>query len=89
MALTSIDYGQAPEANLSWLSDPDDLPVVQTALAAGADTLVSDNASDFPLSEERNGILFLSTVDFLAAVYRKHPDAEAAIRIYVTGERGE
>jgi len=41
--LKSVDYGQVPPANVDWLQDRDDRPVIQTALAAQADTLVTDN----------------------------------------------
>ncbi len=81
--LISVDYHTAPEADLSWLPDPDDLPVMQTALAARADTLVTENRHDFPLGEKRNGVLLLSSTDFLAALYQKYPHAEAATAAYL------
>jgi hypothetical protein len=56
---------------------------MRTALAAQADTLVTDNSRDFPLGETRNGVLILGAEAFLAAVYTKFPDAEAAIRQYL------
>jgi hypothetical protein len=59
--LRSVDPERAPVADLSWLTDPDDVPVMKTALAARADTLVTDNARDFPLGGVRNGVLILGT----------------------------
>lgn len=76
-------------ADLSWLRDADDWPIMHSALAARADTLVTDNAKDFPLGEERNGVNFLSTSAFLRALYNKHPEAEALIAGYVLPSRKE
>lgn len=46
--LTSVDYREAPaDADLSWLTDPDDEAVMQTALAGGAEILVT-NDRHFP-----------------------------------------
>ncbi|MBI4493446.1 MAG: hypothetical protein HY690_11715 [Chloroflexi bacterium] len=81
--LRSVDYGAAPAADLSWLTDRDDWPVMQTALAAGAGVLVTDNSTDFPIGEERNGVFFLDSRAFLAALYRRFPDADAAVREYL------
>ena len=78
--LRSVDYHDAAQADLSWLTGPDDWPVMQTALAAGADTLVTDNSTDFPLGQERNGILILGAAAFIAAIYDRFPDAEISVR---------
>ena len=32
--LRSVDYTRAPAVDLSWLADPDDRPIIQTALVA-------------------------------------------------------
>ncbi len=82
-ALRSVDYRQVPLEDLDWLEDPDDWPVMQTARAARADTLVTDNSTDFPPGERRNGILILGSSKFLAAVYTRFPDSEAVIREYL------
>ena len=66
-----------------WIADPDDWPVMQTALAAGATVLMTDNAADFPLGETRCGIVILGSVPFLARLYGQFPDAEAAIDEYL------
>ena len=81
--LRTVDYADAPSADLSWLRDRDDWPVMQTALAGNAHTLVTENATDFPLGEERNGIRLLDASAFLAALYDKFPDAEASVREYL------
>ncbi|MBI4495297.1 MAG: hypothetical protein HY690_21185 [Chloroflexi bacterium] len=82
--LTLVDYLSAAGADLVWLSDDDDRPIVQTAIAAGVPgTLVTDNRRDFPLGEVRNGILILSSAPFLEALYRAYPEAPAAIAAYL------
>ena len=50
--LRSVDYTRAPAVDLSWLADPDDHPIVQTALVARAHVLVTDDG-DFPQGERR------------------------------------
>lgn len=45
---------------------------MQTALAGGTDTLVTDNTTDFPSGEERRGILFLDSASFLAFLYASY-----------------
>jgi predicted nucleic acid-binding protein len=81
--LVSVDYTNAPIHDLAWLHDRDDWPVMQTALAAKADTLVTDNATDFPLDDVRNGIRIVGSSTFLAALYHRFPDAEATIREFL------
>ena len=79
-SLRSVDYEEAPSADLSWLRDPDDRPVMQTALAAGADVLVTENSNDFPLGERRNGVLILGSEAFLSAFYAAVPAARLPIQ---------
>lgn len=83
--LTSVDYRKAPPADLSWLTDPDDVPVVQTALAAGAEMLVTANKRDFPWGERRNGILFLGTEAFLDWLYESSPGTREVIEELLEG----
>lgn len=60
--LTLVDYLSATDAELGWLRDEDDRPIVQTAIAAGTPgTLVTDNRRDFPLGEIRNGIMIIDS----------------------------
>ena len=81
--LDSVDYHAAPQADLSWLSDLDDRPIMATALAAHADALVTENVHDFPLGEERNGVLLLNSGAFLTMLYQVRPEAEGALRDYL------
>jgi hypothetical protein len=81
--LRSVDYRDAPSLDLSWLSDPDDVPVVQTALAARAELLVTQNKRDFPWGERRSGVLFMSAEDFLDLLYRTFPSSEETISALV------
>jgi len=78
-----VNHTDAPPADLSWLRDRDDWPLMQTALAAGADTLVTDDAADFPLGEERNGIFILNSEAFLQALYVKFPGGAMATEEYL------
>jgi hypothetical protein len=78
-----VDYGDVPTHDLGWLQDPDDWPVMQTALAATSDVLVTDNSADFPLGEVRNGIIILGSRTFLASLFERHPDAEANVRAFL------
>ncbi len=84
--LISVDYHTAHSADLSWLTDPDDHPIMQTVLATGAGVLVTDNSGDFPGGETRNGILLLGSDLFLPKLYGAVPEAKQAVREYL--ERG-
>lgn len=87
--LTLVDYFAARDADLDWLRDEDDLPIMRTAIAAGVPgTLVTDNRRDFPLGEVRDGVLILGSASFLDALYQTHPDAPAAIAAYLGRNRG-
>lgn len=80
----SVDYENIGTDELGWLRDRDDWPIMQTALAAHADILVTDDATDFPLGEIRNGILILGSPVFLQRLYDQVPEAEANIRALVS-----
>ncbi len=77
--LEAVDYGRAPEADLSWLGDENDWPIMQTALAAEADVLVTLDSAHFPIGEVRNGVLILAPREFLALLYEQDPEAQADI----------
>ncbi len=81
----SVDYRGAPEIDLSWLRDRDDVAVMRTALAAEAQVLVTENSKDFPLGETRCGVLFLSASQFLEYLYQSYPDAAAEVAEYLRG----
>jgi hypothetical protein len=82
--LVSVDYHEAPAADLSWLGDPDDHPIMMTALAAKADVLITDNITDFPSAERRHSVLFLDGSRFLRLLYETVPESEARIREYLS-----
>ena len=79
-----VDYTKAPPADLGWLTDTADWPVMQTALAARAAVLVTDNTRDFPIGEVRNGVEIVDAQQFIAALYARFPGAEADIRLYLS-----
>lgn len=81
--LHSADYHDAAPEDLSWLTDPDDWPIMQTALAARAQLLVTHNGKDFPLGQRRNGVLCLHSRDYLARLYQTYPEAEADLASYL------
>ncbi len=86
--LVSVDYQEAEEADLAWLKDEDDHPIMQTAIAAGVPgVLVTDNWRDFPIGEARNGILIVSGRMFLDYLYQTYPEAEAVITRYAERRR--
>lgn len=51
---------------------------MQTALAAKADILVTDNTTDFPLGERRNGTVLLTSRLLLKAHFEAVHDLEAS-----------
>jgi len=86
--LASVDYQRAEGADLAWLEDQDDHPIMQTAIAAGVPgVLVTDDRRDFPTGEARNGILIVSGIMFLDYLYRTYPEAEAVITSYAESRR--
>jgi len=81
--LRSVDYADVATDNFDWLRDSDDWPIMQTALAANADVLVTENSADFPLGEVRNGIRILGSTVFLRELFDRHPDAESDVRAFL------
>ena len=87
-ALISVNYQEAEGADLAWLKDEDDHPIMQTAIATGIPAvLVTDNERDFPVGEVRNGILIVSGRMFLDYLYQTYPEAEAVITRYAERRR--
>jgi len=80
--LRSVDYTRASAVDLSWLADPDDYPIMQTALVARAHVLVTDDG-DFPHGERRNGIYLIRSDAFIETLGRRVPDMLANIRAYL------
>jgi predicted nucleic acid-binding protein len=67
------DYRTIRTTNL--LRDPDDEPILSTALAAGAGLIVSHNTCDLPPGSQIAGIRFLTPPMFLAELELAHPHA--------------
>jgi len=76
-----VDYTEAPPADISWLTDTTDRPVIQTALVARAAVLITENSRDFPIGETRNAVQITDTRLFLGALYAAFPGAESDIRL--------
>lgn len=66
------------------LPDPDDEPILATALAARVPLVVSLNTRDFP-SGTVLGVRFLTPGDFLAILRARYPDADLPQRIADAG----
>ncbi|MHB0869525.1 MAG: hypothetical protein ACYC66_03710 [Chloroflexota bacterium] len=81
--LTVVNYTAGLDADLSWLRDPDDRPILATAVAAGIPGILVTDDRGFPLGESRGGVLFLSAADFLSALYTAYPDAVADVAEYL------
>ena len=77
--LLSVDYATAEAVDLSWLADPDDWPVMQTAIVALAPLIVTENSRDFPPGESRSGVTFARSADFLTALYRATSTGETDV----------
>lgn len=57
----------------SWLKDPDDEPLLATALIGGAQFVVSWNTRDFPPTSVYAGVRYLIPPAFFAEIYGTHP----------------
>jgi predicted nucleic acid-binding protein len=69
------------------LSDPDDEPILATALAAGAECVVSLNTRDFPSGVEACGVRFLTPQVFLTELVLRHPGSDIAESADEAGHR--
>jgi len=56
-----------------WLRDPDDIPVLATALVGKAQFLVSWNTKDFPPNGSFAHVCYVTPPQFLGEMYRQHP----------------
>lgn len=56
-----------------WLNDPDDEPILATALVGRAHFVVSLNAKDFPPDCVYAGIRYVTPPQFLDEIYAMHP----------------
>lgn len=69
------------------LPDPDDDPVLATALAAGAGHVVSLNSRDFPPGSVALEVRFVTPELFLTLLAQAHPAAKLADRAGEVGRR--
>jgi predicted nucleic acid-binding protein len=83
--LRIVNYREVAPAGL--LSDPDDEPILATALAASAGRIVSLNTRDFPAEGEVAGVRFLTPRAFLAEVESNHPDDGLAEHVDQAGRQ--
>lgn len=75
-------------ARYGMLDDPDDEPILATALAGGASIIVSLNDKDFPPHAEILGVRFLTPQAFLTVLETRHPHTQPRARAGdATGER--
>lgn len=71
-----VDYTRLEGGNYSeWLKDPDDEPLLATALVGRAAYVVSHNTSDFPPGGVFAGVRYVIPLDFLEALYQEYPPA--------------
>lgn len=69
------------------LCDPDDEPILATAVAASAALIVSLNTRDFPAGDVVAGVRFLTPQAFLAELESRYPDAEIERRARDAGRQ--
>jgi len=83
--LSVSDYRSAGASEL--LKDPDDEPVLATAMAAHAVFIVSLNTRDFPASHQVAGVRFVTPQEFLTLLESTHPGAGLTMRAEEAGRR--
>ncbi len=68
-----VDYRQITGGNYDvWLRDPDDHPIMATALAGEADYLVTWNVKDFPPNRRFAGVTIITPDVFLQLLGSTH-----------------
>jgi hypothetical protein len=87
LGLRVVNHASAPSTGLAWLQDVDDWPIMQTALAARAHVLVTENTRDFPRGEARNGILLLGAQEFLQRLFSRYLVAQERIDEFLVADR--
>jgi predicted nucleic acid-binding protein len=71
---TLVDYTRLEGGNYTtWLNDPDDEPLLATALVGRAEYVVSHNTRDFPPDGSFAGVHYLTPLAFLDVLYQEHP----------------
>lgn len=75
---TLVDYTRLEGGNYTeWLKDPDDEPLLATALVGRAQYIVSHNTSDFPPRGSFAGVRYLTPRAFLDMLYQEYPGEPA------------
>lgn len=71
---TLVDYTRLQGGDYTrWLRDPDDEPLLATALVGRASHVVSHNTSDFPPDGSYAGVHYVTPIAFLDMLYREYP----------------
>jgi predicted nucleic acid-binding protein len=83
--LQIVDYRKVSTGDV--LRDPDDEPILATAVAAQAGCIVSLNTKDFPPGGAALGVRFLTPDQFLTALVLQHPAAGLAERASQAGRQ--
>jgi predicted nucleic acid-binding protein len=69
------------------LSDPDDDPVLATAIVGQASRIVSLNTRDFPIGDEAAGVRFVTPETFLTELATRFPAAHLPMQARDAGRR--
>ena len=73
-----VNYRDSPVSGV--LKDPDDDPILATALAGKAELIVSLNTRDFPTDGVAMGIRFITPGGFLAELVAQYPESQLETR---------
>ena len=69
------------------LNDPDDEPILATALAARAESIVLLNTRDFPPDGLATGVRFLTPTEFLTVLEARHSHEDLGDRVRDAGRQ--
>lgn len=83
--LVIVSYHEEATARL--LPNPDDEPILATALAGRTEYIVSLNTRDFPVDDEAAGVRFLTPQAFLGELESRHPAAGLTERADKSGRQ--
>src|SRR6266508_3683566 len=83
--LTIVDYRRVTTGKA--LKDPDDEPILATAIAASAGCIVSLNTSDFPPEAVLGGVRYVTPRQFLEALGAAHAEADLPSLIAAAGRQ--
>lgn len=73
----TVDHTRLEGGNYTrWLHDPDDEPVLATALVGKAQFIVSLNTKDFPPNSSFAGVHYMTPAKFLELLYEQNPQKD-------------